>query len=76
MNKVCTERGCRSGLLVDNDYCEKHFNYHYPTRKKWLDSRGGRIESDVKEDKGGEYVIMTDGGADKKVYLPKKFKKE
>lgn len=42
-------------------------------QKKWLDSRGGRNESDVLEDAEGLYVLMGDGqGGEKKVYIPKK----
>lgn len=40
----------------------------------WLESRGDRDESDVRQDERGYYVFMVGkGGKPKRVYIPQKF---
>lgn len=40
-------------------------------QQAWLDSRGGRNESDILIDGQGEYIRMGDGdGGTRKVYIP------
>lgn len=38
---------------------------------KWLIEHGGRTLQDLIVDDGGEFVLMTNGFTDVKVYLPK-----
>jgi hypothetical protein len=46
------------------------------TPEKWLKSRGGRDESDVIEENGALFVLMTNGfGEMVPVYMPTRFQK-
>ena len=40
----------------------------------WLDTQGGRDESDVNYSKQGKYVLMSNIGSKEKVYLPPLFR--